>query len=73
MTPHKSLASSLLKNVVEQKIENEEVKVYYLNKNKQETQAEFQAINDDGQIKGGLKNFYATELNNMKTFFKITD
>lgn len=65
--------NSLLKNVVDKKIKNEEVKVYYLNKNRKETHSEFQEINPDGQIKGGLKNFYATELNNLKTFFKITD
>ena len=65
--------NSLLKNVVEKKINNEEVKVYYLNKTRKETNIEFQEINTDGQIKGGLKNFYETELNNMKTFFKITD
>ena len=65
--------NSLLKNVVEGKIKNEEVKVYYLNKTRKETNIEFQEINSDGQIKGGLKNFYDTELNNLKTFFKITD
>lgn len=65
--------NSLLKNVVEKEINNEDVKVYYLNKTRKETNTEFQEINADGQIKGGLKNFYDTELNNMKTFFKITD
>lgn len=65
--------NSLLKNVVEGKIKNEEVKVYYLNKTRKETNTEFQEVNSDGQIKGGLKNFYDTELNNLKTFFKITD
>ena len=65
--------NSLLKNVVEGKIKNEEVKVYYLNKTRKETNTEFQEINSDGQIKGGLKTFYEAELNNMKAFFKITD
>ena len=65
--------NSLLKNVVDGKIKNDEVRVYYLNKTKKETNTEFQEINSDGQIKGGLKNFYDAELNNMKTFFKITD
>jgi len=65
--------NSLLKNVVDGKIKNEEVKVYYLNKTRKETSTEFQEINSDGQIKGGLKNFYDAELNNIKTFFKITD
>ncbi|MBW8051798.1 MAG: AAA family ATPase [Cytophagales bacterium] len=65
--------NSLLKNVVEGTIKSEEVKVYYLNKTRKETKTEYQEINPDGQIKGGLKNFYQTELNNLKTFFKITD
>ncbi len=65
--------NSLLKNVVTKNIKNEEVKVYYLNKTRKETNTEFQEINSDGQIKGGLKNFYEAELNNMKAFFKITD
>lgn len=65
--------NSLLKSVVDGKIKNEEIKVYYLNKTRKETKTEFQEINADGQIKGGLKNFYQTELNNLKTFFKITD
>lgn len=65
--------NALLKNVVEGKMKNEEVKVYYLDKTREETTIEFQEINSDGQIKGGLKNFYDTELNNLKTFFKITD
>ena len=65
--------NSLLKNVVDGKIKNDEVKVYYLEKTRRETKTEFQEINADGQIKGGLKNFYDTELNNLKSFFKITD
>ena len=65
--------NSLLKNVVVGKIKSDEVKVYYLDKTRKETKTEFQEINADGQIKGGLKNFYDTELNNLKTFFKITD
>lgn len=65
--------NSLLRNVVEGKIKNEEVKVYYLNKTRKETDTEFQEINEDGQIKGGLKNFYEIELSNLKSFFKITD
>ncbi|HVA97254.1 MAG TPA: DUF3696 domain-containing protein [Bacteroidia bacterium] len=65
--------NSLLKNVIEKKIKHEEVKLYYLNKTKKETHTEYQEINSDGQIKGGLKNFYDQELNNLKTFFKITD
>lgn len=65
--------NSLLKNVVDQKIKSDEVRVYYLDKTRMETKTEFQEINADGQIEGGLRNFYETELENLKTFFKITD
>ncbi|OFY65224.1 MAG: hypothetical protein A3H98_03070 [Bacteroidetes bacterium RIFCSPLOWO2_02_FULL_36_8] len=65
--------NSILKNVVDGKIKNDEVKVYYLDKTRKETIMEFQEINTDGQIKGGLKNFYQAELSNLNSFFKITD
>jgi len=72
-THSENFIHSLLKNVAKGTIKSEEVKVYYLNKTRQETKTEYQEINADGQIKGGLKNFYQTELNNLETFFKITD
>jgi AAA15 family ATPase/GTPase len=65
--------TALLKNVGEDRIKPEDLKVFYLYKSGKETSIEFQEINADGQIKGGLKNFYDTELNNVKTLFKITD
>jgi predicted ATPase len=65
--------NALLKNVVNDKIKPEDLKMCYLHKSGKETSIELQEINADGQIKGGLKNFYDTELNNIKTFFKITD
>jgi AAA15 family ATPase/GTPase len=65
--------SALLKNVAEDRIKPEDLKVFYLHKSGKETSIEFQEINGDGQIKGGLKNFYDMELNNVKTLFKITD
>ena len=65
--------SSLLAKISSKAIAANDVKVYYLYKDTKETKIEGQEINAQGQIKGGLKNFYATELNNMGTFFKITD
>jgi len=65
--------TSLLNSVAKKQIGNEDVKVYYLTKEGKETKAESQAINKHGQIEGGLKNFYAAELDNLKTLFKITD
>jgi hypothetical protein len=62
-----------LKNITEGNLKNEEAKIYYLEKTRRETKTEYQEINNDGQIKGGLKNFYKIELENLKTLFKITD
>ena len=65
--------TSLLNSVVKKEINNDDVKVYYLTKDGKETKVEEQAINEDGQIEGGLKNFYTSELDNLKTLFKITE
>ena len=65
--------TSLLNSVVKKEINNKDVKVYYLTKDGKETKVEEQAINDKGQIEGGLRNFYASELDNLKTLFKITE
>ena len=65
--------TSLLTSVVKKEIKGEDVKVYYLTREGKETKTEFQPINNDGQIEGGLKNFYASELDNLKTLFKITE
>jgi AAA15 family ATPase/GTPase len=71
-THSEHFVNAVLKKVVEQQIGHEDVKVYYLDKKGKDTDVELQEINADGQIRGGLKNFYATELDNLKTFFKIT-
>ncbi len=63
--------TALLNSVVKKEISNNDVKVYYLTKDGKETKAEEQAINEKGQIEGGLKNFYASELDNLKTLFNI--
>ncbi|MBI4645996.1 MAG: AAA family ATPase [Bacteroidia bacterium] len=67
------IVTSLLNKVANKKLALEELKVYYLNKEKQKTKIELQGINEKGQIKGGLKSFYDTELNEIKDFFKINE
>jgi energy-coupling factor transporter ATP-binding protein EcfA2 len=64
--------SALLNKVAENEINNEDINVYYLTKDGMNTKVEEQAVNENGQIEGGLKNFYADELDNLKTLFKIT-
>ena len=65
--------TALLNSVIKKESGNEDIKVYYLTKEGKETKAEEQAINKYGQIEGGLKNFYAAELDNLKTLFKIAE
>ena len=65
--------TSLLNSVVKKEIKNDDVKVYYLTKEGKDTKIEEQAINEKGQIEGGLKNFYAGELNDLRALFNITD
>ena len=65
--------NSLLTKVATKEVSYEDIKVYYLHKDQKETVIDNQAINAHGQIQGGLKNFYTTELNNMEAFFKITE
>jgi predicted ATPase len=65
--------SSLLARVADGKMAHSDVQVYYLTKDHKETVIENQPVNEQGQIQGGLKNFYTAELTNMQSFFKITD
>lgn len=70
-THSEHFVTCLLAEVVKKNLEPDDLKVYYLTKDKKGTQIEHQAVNADGQIEGGLKNFYETELQNLETFFKL--
>jgi predicted ATPase len=71
-THSEHLVQTLMTAVAAGKILPEDVAVFYLKKEGDSTEIEFQPINRHGQIKGGLKNFYESELENLKTLFKIT-
>ena len=70
-THSEHFVTCLLAEVVKTNLKPEDLKVYYLTKEGKSTQVEHQAVNVDGQIEGGLKNFYESELKNIETFFKI--
>ena len=72
-THSEHFVTTLLANVVEKKILPEDLKVYYVTKEGNSTHVEYQAVNENGQIEGGLKNFYETELENIATLFNITE
>ncbi len=70
-THSEHFVTCLLAEVVKKNLQPDDLKVYYLTKEDQRTNIEHQAVNANGQIEGGLKNFYEAELTNLETFFKI--
>lgn len=71
-THSEHIVLSLLNEVAKNRIKPEDVCIYYLSKDGKETKIERQEVNDKGQIKGGLKGFYETELKQVKEFFNIS-
>ncbi|MFH1318698.1 MAG: DUF3696 domain-containing protein, partial [Candidatus Omnitrophota bacterium] len=72
-THSEHIVLSLLNKIKQGKIAPNEVKVYYLSKDRKKTKIERQEINEKGQIKGGLKGFYDTELKEVKEFFNVDE
>lgn len=60
---------SLLAEVNDGNLKAEELKVYYLTKEGQETKIENQEVHPNGQIEGGLKNFLEAQLRLSNRFF----
>jgi predicted ATPase len=72
-THSEHIVLSLLNKIVKKKIKPEDVRIYYLFRDNKRIIIEKQEINDKGQIKGGLKGFYKTELKEVKDFFNIPE
>ena len=60
---------SLLAEVNDGNLKAEDLKVYYLTKEGQETKVENQEVHPNGQIEGGLKNFLEAQLRLSNRFF----
>lgn len=60
---------SLLAEVYEHNLTADDLKVYYLQKEEQETKIEQQEVHQNGQIEGGLKNFMEAQLRLANRFF----
>lgn len=60
---------SLLAEVAEGHLSADDLKVYYLTKEGKETKIEEQEVNEQGQLKGGLKNFIEAEMRLTDRFF----
>ena len=70
-THSEHIVSSILTNTHTRKIEPEDLKLYYLYKDKKRINTELQKINEKGQVEGGLKSFYQTDLRDIRDFFNI--
>ena len=70
-THSEHIVLSLLNQVAKNKVKPEDVCIYYLFKEGKETKIERQEVNEKGQIKGGLKGFYETELKQVREFFTV--
>ena len=68
-THSEHLLMSLLAEVYEEKLAADDLKVYFLQKEGAETTVEAQEVQPNGQIKGGLKNFLATQMHLAQRFF----
>lgn len=62
---------ALMHQVADKKIAPNDVNVFYLSKDGNETNIEQQRINDKGQIEGGLMGFYEEEIKSIKDYFKL--
>jgi len=72
-THSEHIVLSLLNKVAQKKINPNDICIYYLSKEGKKTKIEKQEINEKGQIKGGLKGFYETELKEVREFFNIPE
>ncbi|MBU2617547.1 MAG: AAA family ATPase [Euryarchaeota archaeon] len=70
-THSEHIVLSLLNKVAQKKISPNDIIIYYLSKDRKKIKIEKQEVNEKGQIKGGLKGFYETELKEVKEFFNI--
>ena len=71
-THSEHIVLSILNKIAKKKINPDEIKIYYLSKDRKKVKIEKQEINEKGQIKGGLKGFYETELREVREFFNIS-
>ncbi len=72
-THSEHLVVSVLEAVRAGSIAPEDVQIYYVKKEGKATVFEEQAINNQGQIEGGLKSFYADELGQIQGFLGIDE
>lgn len=72
-THSEHFVQALLTSVAQGKIKPDDVKIYHLSMTEKGTKFELQAVNEKGQIEGGLSHFYESELTDFKSMFKLTE
>lgn len=70
-THSEHIVSSLMNSVSKKQLKPEDLRIFYLHKDKRKSIIEKQIINAKGQVEGGLKSFYETELKEIKEFFNV--
>jgi predicted ATPase len=58
----------LLNSLAKGELATDDLRVYFLKKDREKTIVESQGVNSKGQIEGGLKSFYDTELEQVREF-----
>ena len=71
-THSEHLLITLLSNVAKKTITPEQVNLYYVHKDVDETKIEKQTVDENGQIKGGLRSFYDAELDQLRSFLGVS-
>jgi predicted ATPase len=71
-THSEHIVSSALNYISKRKLMPADFKLYYLHKDKKRAIVEEQQVNEKGQVAGGLKSFYDTDLHNIRDFFNIS-
>lgn len=70
-THSESFLSALLTLVAKGELNPSDLSCYFARKERKTTQFERQAVNEKGQIEGGLTSFIEGELDDIKTFLKV--
>ncbi len=71
-THSESFLSAILTLVVKGELKPSDLACYFARKERKSTQFERQQVNEKGQIEGGLTSFIEAELEDIKSFLKVT-
>ncbi len=72
-THSEHIVVALLTKLAQGAIKANDLRVYHIRKEKARSVIEEQRVNEKGQIEGGLKAFYDTELQQMRDFLSVTE